>query len=244
MDISLSSSCTASKLSSAEELINVEAQSRMTHSKNWLGLSKLGPGQNYWQLWSSINSRIRGRQSAPPPIKRSIPEFHQGPAHERSWAKVEIECAPTKHKKDRSRNILRGKGNAEDVGWGTKVYVQKQSGPSNGILHRFCLTKGSTLTSQDYNPSSVVYVSKPTRAIWRYLLSEFRALLCCSLSQLNQPGAFNRGAQDCRDCQTAGTVQSLPAGIGSPACPPFTLATADQGAPARWRLYYDCSVCT
>ena len=113
MDISLSSSCTASKLSSAEELINVEAQSRMTHSKNWLGLSKLGPGQNYWQLWSSINSRIRGRQSAPPPIKRSIPEFHQGPAHERSWAKVEIECAPTKHKKDRSRNILRGKGNAE-----------------------------------------------------------------------------------------------------------------------------------
>ena len=113
MDISLSRSWTASKLSSAEELINVEAQSRMTHSKNWLGLSKLGPGQNYWQLWSSINSRIRGRQSAPPPIKRSIPEFHQGPAHERSWAKVEIECAPTKHKKDRSRNILRGKGNAE-----------------------------------------------------------------------------------------------------------------------------------
>ena len=113
MDISLSSSCTASKLSSAEELINVEAQSRMTPSKNWLGLSKLGPGQNYWQLWSSINSRIRGRQSAPPPIKRSIPEFHQVPAHERSCAKVEIECAPTKHKKDRSRNILRGKGNAD-----------------------------------------------------------------------------------------------------------------------------------
>ena len=64
-----------------------------------------------------------------------------------------------------------------------KVYVQNQSGPSNGILHRFCLTKGSTLTSQDYDPSSVVYVSKPTRAIWRYLLSEFCALLCCSLSQ-------------------------------------------------------------
>ena len=68
-------------------------------------------------------------------------------------------------------------------GWGTKVYVQNQSGPSNGILHRFCLTGVSALTSQDYNPSSVVYVSKPVRAIWWYLLSEFCALLCCSLSQ-------------------------------------------------------------
>jgi hypothetical protein len=27
-------------------------------------------------------------------------------------------------------------------GWGTKVYVQNQSGPSNGILHHFCLTGG------------------------------------------------------------------------------------------------------
>jgi hypothetical protein len=36
-----------------------------------------------------------------------------------------------------------------------------------------------------YNPGSVVYVLKPARAIWRYLLSEFCALLCCSLSQLN-----------------------------------------------------------
>ena len=75
-------------------------------------------------------------------------------------------------------------GCGELFGWGMKVYVQNQSGPSNGILHRFCLTGGSTLTSQDYNPSSVVYVSKPTRVIWRYLLSKFRALLCCSLSQL------------------------------------------------------------
>ena len=32
---------------------------------------------------------------------------------------------------------------------------------SNGILHRFCLTKGFTLISQVYDPSSVVYVSKP-----------------------------------------------------------------------------------
>ena len=56
-------------------------------------------------------------------------------------------------------------------GWGTKVYVQNQSGPSNGILHRFCLTRESTLTSQDYSPSSMVYVSKPTKAIWRYLPS-------------------------------------------------------------------------
>ena len=69
----------------------------------------------------------------------------------------------------------------------SKVYVQNQSGPSNGILHCFCLTGGSTLTSQDHNPSSVVYVSKPTRAIWRYLLvSEFCALLCCSLSQFDR----------------------------------------------------------
>ena len=68
-------------------------------------------------------------------------------------------------------------------GWGTKVYVQNQSGPSNSILHCFCLTKGSTLISQDYDPSSVVYVSKPIRAVWRYLLSKFCALLCCSLSQ-------------------------------------------------------------
>ena len=45
-------------------------------------------------------------------------------------------------------------------GWGTKVYVQKRSGPSSSILHQFCLTKGSTLTSQDYSPASVVYVSK------------------------------------------------------------------------------------
>ena len=71
-------------------------------------------------------------------------------------------------------------------GWGTKVYVQNQSGPSNDILHHFCLTGGSTLTSQDYNPSSVVYVSKPVRAILRYLLSAFCALLCCSLSQYVQ----------------------------------------------------------
>ena len=47
-------------------------------------------------------------------------------------------------------------------------------------MHRFCLT------SQDYDPSFVVYVvSKPTRAIWRYLQSEFRALLCCSLLKLS-----------------------------------------------------------
>ena len=68
-------------------------------------------------------------------------------------------------------------------GWWTKVYVWKRSGPSNVILHRFCLTKGSTLNSQESHPRSLVYVSKPTRAIWRYLLSEFRALLCCCTAQ-------------------------------------------------------------
>ena len=52
--------------------------------------------------------------------------------------------------------------------------------PSNGILQRFCLTGGSTLTSQGYNQRSVVYVLKPTK----YLVYEFCALLCCSLSQL------------------------------------------------------------
>ena len=56
-------------------------------------------------------------------------------------------------------------------GWGTKVYVQNWSEPSNDILHCFCLTRGSTLTSQDYSPSSVVCVPKLIRAIWRYLPS-------------------------------------------------------------------------
>ena len=52
-------------------------------------------------------------------------------------------------------------------------------------MHRYHLTL--TLTSQDYNPSSVVYVLKPVRAIWLYLLSEFCALLCCSFSQFQNP---------------------------------------------------------
>ena len=66
----------------------------------------------------------------------------------------------------------------DEFGWGTKVYVQNQLGPSNCILQHSCLTGGSTVTSQDYNQSSVVYVSKLVRAIWRYLLSEF---LCLAL---------------------------------------------------------------
>ena len=89
---------------------------------------------------------------------------------------ADMKCTAQAFWSDRKIKIL-------EFGWGTKVYVQNQSGPSNGILHRFCLTGGSTLTSQDYDPSSVVYVSKLTRAIWRYLLSEFCALLCCSSSQ-------------------------------------------------------------
>ena len=55
-------------------------------------------------------------------------------------------------------------------GWGTKVYVQNRSEPSNNILHRFCLTRESTLTSQDYSPSSVVCITEPIRAIWLYFL--------------------------------------------------------------------------
>ena len=50
------------------------------------------------------------------------------------------------------------------------------------------MTRGSTLTSQDYNPSSVVYVPEPIRAILWYLalietqsvvmtLSKFAAIL-------------------------------------------------------------------
>ena len=51
------------------------------------------------------------------------------------------------------------------LGCGPKVYVQNQSEPSSGIFHRYHLTRGSTLTSQDYNPSSVVYVPEQIRAI-------------------------------------------------------------------------------
>jgi len=82
-------------------------------------------------------------------------------------------------------------------GWLTKVYVWKRSGPSNVILHRFCLTKGSTLNSQESHPRSVVYVSKPTRAIWRYLLSEFCALLCLSSAQWQLNGT-EKGKQTCQ----------------------------------------------
>ena len=39
---------------------------------------------------------------------------------------------------------------------------------STGILHRFCLTRGSMLTSHDYSPSSVVYIPEPIRAIGCY----------------------------------------------------------------------------
>ena len=79
-----------------------------------------------------------------------------------------------------SKNII---SLLQSFGWLTKVYVWKRSGPSNVILHRFCLTKGSTKSSQESHPRSVVYVSKLTKAIWRYLLSEFRALLCLSSAQ-------------------------------------------------------------
>ena len=39
----------------------------------------------------------------------------------------------------------------------------------------------------------MVYVSKPTRAIWRYLLSEFRALLCLSSAQWLNNGKHGQG---------------------------------------------------
>ena len=39
------------------------------------------------------------------------------------------------------------------------------------IFSSQALTRGSTLSSQDYSPSSVVCVPKPIRAIWRYLPS-------------------------------------------------------------------------
>ena len=47
----------------------------------------------------------------------------------------------------------------------TKVYVQNKLEPSSGILHHYYLTRGSTLTSQDYSPSSVVYAPELIRAI-------------------------------------------------------------------------------
>ena len=37
--------------------------------------------------------------------------------------------------------------------------------PSSGVLQRYHLTRGSTLTSQDYNPISVIYVPEQIRAI-------------------------------------------------------------------------------
>jgi hypothetical protein len=46
-------------------------------------------------------------------------------------------------------------GHFVTFGWGTKVYVQNWSEPSSGILLHYHLTRGSTLTSQDYSPSSV-----------------------------------------------------------------------------------------
>ena len=69
--------------------------------------------------------------------------------------------------------------------WGSKIYVQNQSGPSNSILHRFCLTRGSTLTSQDYDPSSVVYVLTyhlVPRAIWPYYV-KWNFSTFCGLSR-------------------------------------------------------------
>ena len=42
-----------------------------------------------------------------------------------------------------------------------KAYVQNRLEPSSGILHRYPLSRGSMLTSQDYGPSSVVYVPEP-----------------------------------------------------------------------------------
>jgi len=56
-------------------------------------------------------------------------------------------------------------------GWGTKDYVQNWLEPFSGILHHYHLTRESTLTNQDYNPSSVVYVPEPIRAIYWYLPS-------------------------------------------------------------------------
>ena len=52
-----------------------------------------------------------------------------------------------------------------EFGGRTKVYVRNPLEPSSGILHGYHLTRGSMLTSQDYNPSLVVYVPEPIRAI-------------------------------------------------------------------------------
>ena len=61
--------------------------------------------------------------------------------------------------------------------------MQNRSEPSNSIWHNFCLTRGSTLTSQDYSPISVVCVPKLIRAIWRYLPSLWTQLVVMTLCQ-------------------------------------------------------------
>ena len=69
-------------------------------------------------------------------------------------------------------------GRSED--WKNKqmVFVQNQLEPSTGILHHYHLIRGSTLTSQDYNPSSVVYVSEPIRDHLA-VFSIDRNAICC-----------------------------------------------------------------
>ena len=57
-------------------------------------------------------------------------------------------------------NFTMGPNNFLEVlfGQGTKVYVQNRLEPSSGILHHNHLTRGSAVTSQDDDPSSVVYI--------------------------------------------------------------------------------------
>ena len=48
------------------------------------------------------------------------------------------------------------------------------------------LIRGSKLTIQDYNPSSVVYAAEPIRAIWRYLALIETQLVVMTLSKYDR----------------------------------------------------------
>ena len=71
------------------------------------------------------------------------------------------------------------------LGWGTKVCVHNWLEPSGGILHRYHLTRGSTLTSQDYSPSSVVYVPEPIRVHLAVFSIDRNAIGCCDFSKFS-----------------------------------------------------------
>ena len=94
------------------------------------------------------------------------------------------------------------------IGWGLKVCVQNRLKPSSGILHHYHLTSGSTLTSQDYNPSSVVYVPDMIRAIYLAALSNRLFWLRQYVSKLSLFQFFNWGHTNARSTDRS-TVEDM-----------------------------------